>query len=88
MKGSNMNTRLTRNPNNTMIAGVASGLADYFGIDPTIVRLLFLLLLLPGGLSPLIYVVFWIVMPERALNGPGGAEPYRFDPSSGAPLDR
>jgi phage shock protein C len=84
-----VNKQLTRDPNDKIIAGVASGLADYFGIDTTIVRVLFLLLLLPGGLSPLLYVVLWIVMPERpALPpvGPSDAEPYRFDPCTGEPL--
>jgi phage shock protein C len=84
-----VNKQLTRDPNDKIIAGVASGLADYFGIDTTIVRVLFLLLLLPGGLSPLLYVVLWIVMPERpALSpvGPSDAEPYRFDPHTGEPL--
>lgn len=80
-----MNKRLTRNPNDKIIAGVASGLADYFNIDPTIVRLLFVLLLLPGGISPLIYVVFWIVMPEGRVAAPtaNGAEPRRYDPYTG-----
>ena len=67
-----MSKRLMRNPNDKMIAGVASGLAEYFGVDTTIVRLVFLLLLLPGALSPLLYVVFWIVMPERPV---GAAQP-------------
>jgi phage shock protein C len=88
--------RLTRRTDDRMIAGVASGVADYFGIDVTIARLLFLLLLLPGGLSPLLYVLLWIVMPERQPGTdtavyPGsapvsGAEPYRYDPSTGEPL--
>lgn len=72
---------LTRNPNDKMVAGVASGLAEYFGIDTTIVRILFLLLLLPGGISPLVYVLLWIVMPERAA-APAG-ESYRYDPYTG-----
>jgi phage shock protein C len=70
-----------RNPNDKMIAGVASGLAEYFGVDTTIVRLVFLLLLLPGGLSPLLYVVFWIAMPERPVAAPrsSAAEPYTYE---------
>jgi len=60
-------------------------LADYFGIDTTIVRIVFLLMLLPGGLSPLIYVLLWFVMPERAV-APSSAEPHRFDPYTGEPL--
>lgn len=48
-----------------MIAGVCSGLGEYFGIDPNIVRLIFLLLLLPGGVpGPLVYIILWLVMPE------------------------
>ena len=78
-----MNKQLTRNPNDKVIAGVASGLADYFGIDVTLVRILFLLMLLPGGVSPLIYVVLWVVMPERSA---AGAEPHRYDPYAGERL--
>ena len=48
-----------------MIAGVCGGLSDYFGIDPTIVRIIFLLLLLPGGVpAPLVYGILWLAMPE------------------------
>ena len=84
-----MEKRLTRNPNDKIIAGVASGVADYLGIDVTLVRVLFLLLLLPGGLSPLLYVVLWAVMPERsAATITSGAEPYAYDPYTGEPLQR
>ncbi|MFL7838842.1 MAG: PspC domain-containing protein [Candidatus Promineifilaceae bacterium] len=49
-----------------MVAGVAGGLGDYFGIDPTLVRILFVLLTLlgGGGLGILLYIVLWIIMPE------------------------
>jgi len=56
--------RLYRDPDNQMIAGVAAGIANYFGIDPTIMRLLFLLTLIPGGTGILIYIILWIVLPE------------------------
>lgn len=51
-----------------MIAGVAGGLADYFDTDPTLIRILFVLLTLlgGGGLGILIYIVLWIIMPEPA----------------------
>jgi phage shock protein PspC (stress-responsive transcriptional regulator) len=50
-----------------MIAGVCAGVANYFNIDPTVVRIVFLLLLLPGGVpGPLIYLVLWAVMPEES----------------------
>jgi phage shock protein C len=47
-----------------MVAGVAAGLAEYMNLDPTIVRLLFVLLALAGGPGILIYIIMWIVMPE------------------------
>ena len=49
-----------------MVAGVAAGLAEYFNIDPTLVRILFILLTIFGGgfLGVLTYVVLWIIMPE------------------------
>ena len=51
-----------------MIAGVCGGLAEYFNIDPVIVRVIAVLLLLPGGLPGFIpYLVLWVVVP----NNPG-----------------
>ncbi len=49
-----------------MITGVCGGLAEYFNIDATIVRVIAVILLLPGGFPGLIpYVILWLVMPER-----------------------
>lgn len=79
-KETTMTTRLMRTRNNRMIAGVAGGLADYFGVEVTIVRLVLLLLFLPGGLSPLLYVLLWIIMPEAPAPAP------RYDPYTGQPL--
>jgi len=47
-----------------MMGGVAGGIARYFNIDPVIVRLVFVLSIFAGGVSPLVYLVLWIVMPE------------------------
>ncbi len=61
-----MNARkLYRKPNEQMIAGVCSGLAEYFSLDTTIVRLLFVLLFFLGGHGILIYLILWIVMPVK-----------------------
>jgi phage shock protein C len=51
-----------------MIAGVAGGLAEYFDTDPTLIRILFVLLTLLGfgGLGIITYIVLWIIMPEPA----------------------
>ncbi len=58
--------RLYRSKSEKMIAGVCGGLASYFGIDPTLVRLVFVLLLFapPSGL--LIYLIMWLIMPLEA----------------------
>jgi phage shock protein PspC (stress-responsive transcriptional regulator) len=57
---------LSRASNDKIIGGVAAGLASYFGIDPAIMRLLFVLFLFMGfGL--LLYIILWIVVPARVL---------------------
>ncbi len=55
--------RLTRS-NDRMVAGVAAGLAEYFDIDPVIVRLIFVTLTLLGGPGLILYIIMWIIMPE------------------------
>lgn len=51
---------------NGMIAGVAGGLADYFDIDPTVVRLILVGLALPTMPAiPLAYIVAWIIIPDE-----------------------
>jgi phage shock protein C len=48
-----------------MVAGVCGGLGAFFGINPFWFRVLFLFLLLPGGLPGLLpYLLFWIIMPR------------------------
>jgi phage shock protein PspC (stress-responsive transcriptional regulator) len=48
-----------------MIGGVAGGLGEYFDIDPTIIRLLFVLAVLLGGSGVLAYIILWIVIPQK-----------------------
>jgi phage shock protein C len=47
------------------IAGVCSGIADYFGLDPTLVRIGWVLLVLAGGSGILAYIIAMVIMPER-----------------------
>lgn len=65
-----MAKRLYRSIKDKKIAGVCGGLAEYFNIDPTIIRVIFLILLLPGGLPGFVpYVILWFVVPiEPPLN--------------------
>jgi len=55
---------LYRPRDNRVIAGVCSGIARRFGIDPTIVRILFVASLLLPGPQILIYLVAWVLMPN------------------------
>jgi len=57
--------RLYRSKTDTMIGGVCSGLAKYLNIDPTIVRLVFVLMLLLGGHGLLVYLILWLVIPQE-----------------------
>ena len=64
------NNRLFRNTSNKMIGGVASGLADYFQTDVTIVRILLVIAFFIPGSFPivLIYIIMWIVMPAYTVH--------------------
>jgi phage shock protein PspC (stress-responsive transcriptional regulator) len=83
--------RLTRS-HDRILGGVAGGLADYFGLDPTIVRLLFVLAVVFGlPLTLLAYLVLWIIMPppeaqaSQASQPPPAAEQH---PAAKAPSNR
>lgn len=92
-----MNTQFVRSSSDKMLAGVCGGLARYFGIDSTIVRLVFVLAVL-SGVSPLIYLVLWIVMPqERAQttttvaalpDHPRPVEAWKYDPYTGEKIEK
>lgn len=58
--------KLARPNDGRMIAGVCAGLGNYFGIDPTIIRLLFVLFFIFAGGGILIYLILWIVMPQAS----------------------
>jgi phage shock protein C len=60
---SNQARRLFRNPNDKVIGGVCSGVANYFDIDPVIVRLVFAVLFLTAGIGLLAYILAWIIIP-------------------------
>lgn len=64
-----MTKTLYRSTNNRMIAGVCGGLAEYFGIDPTVVRLIALVLLFTGP-GFFVYLIMWIITPVSNGKGP------------------
>lgn len=55
---------LKRSKRYRLFGGVAGGLAEYFDIDPVIIRLLFILTFFWGGTSLLVYLILWLVLPE------------------------
>ena len=57
-------TRLSRSATDKVIGGVCGGFAQYFGTDPAIVRLIFVVLVFAGGLSILLYPLLWLIMPS------------------------
>lgn len=65
-----MNRRLYRCYHDRRIAGVASGLAEYFDVDPTIVRILWVVSFFFGGLGLLLYIAMAIIVPMEPQGGP------------------
>lgn len=60
-----MTKRLYRSSKDKMVAGVCGGLGEYFGIDPVLPRIIFVILLLPGGLPGFVpYVILWLIVPK------------------------
>lgn len=62
-----MSKKLYRSVRDKMLGGVAGGLAEYFDIDPTIVRVLFVISLLFGGAGVIAYIILWIIVPEEPI---------------------
>ena len=56
--------KLYRSNRNRMVAGVCGGIAEYFNVDPTVVRIAWAILSIVGALGILAYVICWILMPE------------------------
>ncbi|MDD5617896.1 MAG: PspC domain-containing protein [Candidatus Omnitrophica bacterium] len=61
--------RLYRSIKDRKIAGVCAGLAEYFEIDPAIVRIIFLFSALIWGASIILYIIFWICIPNEDTAG-------------------
>ena len=77
-----MNRRLYRCQHDRRIAGVAAGLAEYFDIDPTVVRVLWVLSFFVGGVGLLLYIAMAIIVPLEPEHGPMTTG---YGPTSGIP---
>lgn len=60
-----MEKKLYKSNQNKMLDGVCSGIAEYFGIDPTVVRLIWALFSLMGGCGILAYIIAAIIIPRN-----------------------
>lgn len=60
-----MAKKLYRSTTDKMIGGVAGGLAEYFDIDSTLVRVLFIVIVFLGGGGIIAYIILWIVVPQK-----------------------
>ncbi|MBP5515374.1 MAG: PspC domain-containing protein [Bacteroidales bacterium] len=56
--------RLTRSTSDKKIAGVCGGIANYLNVDPTVVRIIFLVALICGSIGFWAYIITWIAAPE------------------------
>lgn len=64
--------RLVRPRDDRMVAGVASGIARHVGLDPSFVRVAFVVLTLAGGSGVLAYLIAWLVIPEGTVDETAG----------------
>jgi len=69
-----MNRRLYRCRHDKILAGVASGVAEYFDLDPSLVRILFLVSTFFGGLGLLLYIAMAIIVPLEPISADAAAE--------------
>jgi phage shock protein PspC (stress-responsive transcriptional regulator) len=71
-------TRLYRDSSDKILGGVCAGFANYLNVDPAIIRLLFAIVTFGGfGLGILLYILLWIILPAKDLEGFAGKRLYR-----------
>jgi phage shock protein C len=74
--------RLYRSRNERMIAGICGGFAGYANTDPTIIRVLFVLLaVFTGGAALLAYPILWVIIPEEPMPWPAPTTPPTTPPT-------
>lgn len=62
----NETRKLQRSTSNKMIAGVCAGIGKYFNLDPTIIRVLYVLMVFFAGFGILLYLILWLVIPSES----------------------
>ncbi len=80
-----MYKKLYRSVTDKMLGGVCGGLAEYFAVDPVIVRLIFVLAVVFGGSGIIAYIILWIIIPQKPyIITPFNTEYAKPDSSPGA----
>jgi len=83
------NKRLYRSAKSKVFGGVAGGIAEYFDIDPIIIRLLFVVIAFAGGGGAIVYLILWIALPLEPLTAfnmnMGSGEPSGAENPGGQP---
>ncbi|MDO9255020.1 MAG: PspC domain-containing protein [Bacteroidales bacterium] len=75
------NKRLYRSAKSKVFGGVAGGIAEYFDIDPIIIRLLFVIIAFAGGGGAIVYLILWIALPLEPIT------PFTMNRGSGEPFN-
>jgi len=75
------NKRLYRSAKSKVFGGVAGGIAEYFDIDPIIIRLLFVIIAFAGGGGVIVYLILWIALPLEPIT------PFTMNMGSGEPFN-
>jgi phage shock protein PspC (stress-responsive transcriptional regulator) len=78
----NQQRRLYRSQTNKVFAGVCSGIGEYFNIDATIVRLVWILITFLGGAGIIAYILAYFIIPEKPIESGGTAMPQNHDLSA------
>ena len=65
-----MEKRLQRSRTEKMLGGVCGGLAEYFNVDPTLVRVIWIAITLLAGVGILLYIILWLVVPLQSPTEP------------------
>ncbi|MEK6208203.1 MAG: PspC domain-containing protein [Chloroflexota bacterium] len=83
-----MKSRLERSNTNRVISGVCGGIAEYLAVDPTLVRVAFVVMTFVGGIGILAYIVLLILMPQPGQPAPfTKAAPSTVSTDTTAPMD-
>ena len=77
--------RLERSSTNRVLGGVCAGIGEYFRIDPTLIRVLTVILTMISGAPVVPYLIAYLLMPEARRPGGPPPRPYAVPPPSSAP---